>query len=495
MTKRDASGTGRSFPRKRLLVRGDTSNIESNENIDAILEEFKKRIRSYKTKLQNGNLDAPDMLNAIYLGKINEANPPIFKVNVPGWLYRFSPSWSTRTAADDYGVAYSKGKTGILLSYDPKYLLDNSDENKANRIMYMTAWDGQECSNANAMFPINPGGSTYMYITRDTTIGDNDAAFKEFYFIPTRLATCMNIHPNDYIFKVGTPTNPNLDLVDTQVSYVDNPVVKNIFDSKFTDQDSRGHMKNFAAVRSYFRVRRDKVKFAGESAQYQTEFYASHPEKQLENDDYEDFWRYGWIAARLKYDTGVAAIAREAHSTLPWETRAFDANSVTIQQVPVTLSGVNNAFKAATEDTAAVNVVTPDGLNWGCNNYTIGYYAEMWVEAGNVYKFSGRGSTTAVVVINGVTVYTLNTSSNSGSWTATTTGWVPISIAHYSKTGATVSGGSLVLNVTNSAGKSVYKNILVGNDVDRQLFRVPTVVNFEKYKQYNRFLKVKQLLI
>ena len=473
MTKRDASGTGRSFPRKRLLVRGDTSNIEHSENIDAILEEFKKRIRSYKTKLQNGNLDAPDMLNAIYLGKINEVNPPIFKVNVPGWLYRFSPSWSTRTTADDYGVAYSKGKTGILLSYDPKYLLDNSDENKANRIMYMTAWDGQECSNANAMFPINPGGSTYMYITRDTTIGDNDAAFKEFYFIPTRLATCMNIHPNDYIFKVGTPTNPNLDLVDTQVSYIDNPVVKNIFDSKFTDQDARGHMKNFAAVRSYFRVRRDKVKFAGEESSVRTA---------------------GENRAHPNYFSAGRGLQRD-YSLLPWETRAFDANSVTIQQVPVTLSGVNNSFKAATEDAAAVNVVTPDGLNWGYNNYTIGYYAEMWVEAGNVYKFSGRGSTTAVVVINGVTVYTLNTSSNSGSWTAATTGWVPISIAHYSKTGAAVSGGSLVLNVTNSAGKAVYKNILVGNDVDRQLFRVPTVVNFEKYKQYNRFLKVKQLLI
>ena len=488
MTKRDASGKERSFPRKRLLVRGDTSNIEHSENIDAILEEFKKRIRSYKTKLQNGNLDAPDMLNAIYLGKINEANPPIFKVNVPGWLYRFSPSWSTRTAADDYGVAYSKGKTGILLSYDPKYLLDNSDENKANRIMYMTAWDGQECSNANAMFPINPGGSTYMYITRDTTIGDNDAAFKEFYFIPTRLATCMNIHPDDYIFKVGTPTNPDLDLVDTQVSYIDNPVVKNIFDSKFTDQDSRGHMKNFAAVRSYFRVRRDKVKFAGESAQYQSEFNASHPAKQLENDDYEDFWRYGWIAARLNYTTGVAAIAKEDQSTSPWDTRASAPGNIAVHQNPTTLSGKKDAFNAD------AIVTFPDGLTMPYSGYTIAYYAEMWADAGYTYTFSGKGTTSAAVAINNTVVYTLNNSSTNGSWTAPVAGWVPITIVHYSKTGSATSGGSLILNVTNAVGKSVYKNILVGNDVDRQMFRLPSVVNFEKYKQYNRFLKVKQLL-
>lgn len=489
MTKRAAKPNEYSFPRKRLLVRGDASNISHNETIDLILEEFKERIRTCKTRIQNGNLDAPDMSSIIYLGKINDTNPPIFKVNVPGWIYRFSPAWSTRTTASDYGVDYAKGKTGILLSYDPQYLMNNGGTNKANRILYMTAWDGQECSNANAMYPINPGSSTYMYITRDTTIKDTDAAFKEFYFIPTRLAISMNIHPNEYITKVGEPEIADLQLVDRLVSYVDNDVIKKIFDGKFTDVDSRGHMKNFAAIRGWMRVRRDLIKFVDNNSSYATSFYSSHPESQIENDDYEDFWRYGWLAAKMNYTTGVAAIAKEDQSTSPWETRAISSSTIAVHQYPTTLSGKKGAFSETAK------VIFPDGLTMEYSGYTIAYYAEMWAVAGYTYKFSGNGTTTAVVAIDKNPVYTMNSSSKNGSWTATKTGWIPITIAHYSKTGDATSGGSLVLNVADSANKAVYKNIIVGNDVDRQLFRLPSVITNAKYRWYNRFQRVKQLLV
>ena len=492
MTKRDASEEQqkRSFPRKRLWVRGDTSNLEHDESIDLIIEEFKKRIRSCKTTLNGGNLDAPSMQNMIYLGKINDSPAPIYKVNVPGWIFRHNPTWSTRLtddANDNYGAFYAKGKTGILLSYDPKYLIDNGSDNKANRILYMTAWDGKACSNANAMFPINPGSSTYMYLGRDLSIRDSDYALKEFYFIPSTLATCMNIHPDEYVVKVGE-TSTILDLVDTQVSFIDNPVVSQIFDGKFSDTDSRGHMRNFAAIRGWFRTRRDTIKFVDENSAIATAFYNSHPQSQLTNDKHEEYWRYGVLAARLTVSAAVNTIASESHDTLPWETRALNSSSITVMQNAFGMTGKSSRF------TSENNFVTPDKLNWGYRNYTVAYYAEMYVVAGYTYTFSGSGETTGSLAIDGTVLETTGATIR-GVWTASTTGWVPITAVQYAKPKADKSGFMLVVVIKNAEGKLVYSNRPIGNDDSVQLFRLPSAVTYSKYKQYNRFLKVKQLLI
>ena len=476
------------FPRKRLLVRPDTLNSELNEVFAADLEALKARIRGYKTNLQNGFLDAPDMTKMVYLGKINESNPEIFKVNVPGWIYRFAPTWSTVKTADDYGSAYAKGYTGILLSYDPNYLKDNSNDAKANRMLYMVNGTPSGAQHGNAMFPINPGSDTYMYLGRDTSIVDGSDAMKEFYFVPSRLATNMNIHQDDYVTRVGYASSSKPELKDYLETLAGNPVITKIFNGKFTDQDSRGHMKNFAAVRGWMRVRRDKVIFMDTTLQNQ--FYSTHPVTQLENDLHEEFWRYGIVTAKLVFNANTRELALDKHEDMPWTTRSARSSDMTTSQNAITITNANGAFNAD-------NVCkTPDGGTIGFQNYTVGYYADMVVQKGYTYIFAGSCAGTSLSValaVNGTLLGTFGTN-KTYRYRATDDGVVPITIIHSAAITAETSGGAITLTVQDTAGKTVYNKHVIGNDVDAQLFRIPGVMNFTQYKSCSRFLSNKQLL-
>ena len=502
---------GPKFPRKRLYVRGDPKNAEHSEDFEVALEELKARIRANKERLRGGNLDAPDMTEMIYLGKMSDAQVPIFKINVPGWIYRYSPYWSNDTTSN-YGREYSQGRSAIMLSYDPNYLASNSEEAKNNRIMYMTAGneyykDGvlkASCFNANAMFPINPGSDTYMYIKHDTRVTANSDVNKEYYFVPTVLAGCLNIHKEDYVTKVGT-TNVDLPLEDAQSTYIDNQILKKIFNGKFSDLDGRGHMKNFAAVRGWMRVRRDKVIFLSSiTAANKSAWELTHPESQLENDEYvdEDFWRYGILLCRLKHTddssgTSIKSLARMSHSSEPWYNSSVYFNTAQ-RVITQSVFTTTDKYKKFTSENL---VVSPDklfapGIYKG---YTIGYYFRMYMEQNDLhtmrYVFAGTAYSSLVMAINGEVFDQYGSSRTSTkTFIPPETGWYDITIIHHSLSTHEESGCKLIWHQYNGSA-TIRSNMTFTNTTELQLFVVPKTFTVAKYRSLNKYFTQKQLLV
>ena len=166
--------------------------------VDDVVRKYTERARKANERLRKGNLDAPCLEEAISLchegldfdENGNPKNPPIYKINVPGYFYRqhFTGEWDSDTVA------------GVLVSDTPSGITDSS-----TRYVYMAGSDGV-IGHANNMFPILPGTSTYAYIVRNTRISAR-AAKREWLFVPTVFAASCNIRPDDYVSIVGVPSS------------------------------------------------------------------------------------------------------------------------------------------------------------------------------------------------------------------------------------------------------------------------------------------------
>lgn len=476
------------FPRKRLLIRSTNKDIQHNTSADAEVTRVKNLINSIKTQVNAKNMDAPDFSRAVYLGKVCDQESPIWKVNVSGWIYKFEPNWNTatRTTAD---IAHGDAHYGVLLSSDPHFLTDNSDKQKANRILYMTAWDGEAYSQANPMFPINPGASTYMTITRDPSVVNEDERAKELWFVPTMLPYWMNIHKDDYITKVGYSI-PDLEVADIQPSFVGNSVVSLLWDGWWADKHATNlGYRNFAAVRGYMRVRRDMVIFLDNVLSIQ--FGNTHPVTQLSNDGYN--YRNGLLLVEINLATlinnwggtiftAMNKVSSYKFSSKPWNVIP-KGRSIVQDNVPH-LKG------------NAVLFTMSDGSQWWGGNYAgVAVFTSIWMDSGVTYKFEQWFDDWIQLSIDGAPIGSSSYSySSSVSHTATRTGWHDLTIVA-SDFAKVPFGGICTVSTTNRKqilGQSAEEwNKLelevTKSNVEKGLkLIIPTQVTDNEYKELDR---------
>lgn len=173
------------FPNKKIqLDQEDWSSF-----LIEVVKPFYERVNKQNAVLKTGYQDAPYFPAAISLGAENMKNAPIYKINAPGYFYRqhYKGAWTSEAIA------------GVVVSDSPARLL-----NKDTRMVYLAGSDGS-VGHANNLYPILPGSSTYAYIVR-SSIADA-AVTREWCFVPTVFAACVNIHPDSFVVPVGTPNN------------------------------------------------------------------------------------------------------------------------------------------------------------------------------------------------------------------------------------------------------------------------------------------------